>query len=480
MKLRTRLALTLAVLVVPLALTVALYVARARERTVRETVSEALWQRVDDEARRRCEADPARWPRGPRIRGPRRRGRGRGAGPLAARPHVSSRRGAGPFPFDRNLESAHPDAPVLSPDVRAELREALASEPSHRVAPVGGRGPFLAVRMPWEEGPCAVLLVRPPHEPEGTFRRALVPTLFVSLGSILLAVFVAGPMVRRIRRLIGAIREGRPVPEALLRGADELTELSRAFEDRRRTLEERLARIEAQEEALRRFVANTAHDVMTPVTVLQGHLAAIEEASRAGEGVDPGRLREAMEEAHYVSSLLRNLNLAAKLEAGASFEKHPVDLNALVERIVARYRPYARQREVAVDFAVPEPSLRADGDVTLLEQALGNLVQNAIRYNDRGGHVAVLLEGDASAGGFRLVVLDDGPGVDEADLARITERGYRGARARMRRPGGLGLGLALVRDVAERHGFDLAFESPEEGGLRVVLRGKAASGGVLA
>ncbi|WP_245913706.1 ATP-binding protein [Nannocystis exedens] len=80
--------------------------------------------------------------------------------------------------------------------------------------------------------------------------------------------------------------------------------------------------------------------------------------------------------------------------------------------------------QVELDGAVPESPLRVDADVTLLEQAVGNVVYNAIRHNRAGGHVAVLLEGLAGDR-FRLRVVDDGPGVPADELARLVERGFR-------------------------------------------------------
>jgi hypothetical protein len=111
------------------------------------------------------------------------------------------------------------------------------------------------------------------------------------------------------------------------------------------------------------------------------------------------------------------------------------------------------------------------GDVTLLEQAVSNLVYNAVRYNRAGGHVAVTL--DLTAGGFELRVIDDGPGLSDDDLGRLVERGFRGDAARGRSTGGHGLGLHITHTVARLHGFALAFDNRAEGGLEVTLMGPA-------
>jgi len=119
--------------------------------------------------------------------------------------------------------------------------------------------------------------------------------------------------------------------------------------------------------------------------------------------------------------------------------------------------------------AVPEP-LAVPSDHTLLEQAISNLVDNAVRYNTTGGHVAVVL--DVAGDAFTISVTDDGPGVSEEDLARLTTRWFRGSDARTRRPDGTGLGLAIAREAALCLGLTLTFTRPVAGGLRAELRGR--------
>jgi signal transduction histidine kinase len=209
---------------------------------------------------------------------------------------------------------------------------------------------------------------------------------------------------------------------------------------------------------------------MIPMTVLQGHLAALRDGSGAP---DPEHLRGAMEEVQYITSLIQNLGASAKLETGErTIERGDVPLNALVERVVARHAPLARQKGLELDFAVPEEELVVQGDITLLEQAVGNLVQNAVRYVPTGGHVALLLDGE-TRGAWSLRVIDDGPGVDEELIDRLQQRSFRGDEARARYPEGQGLGLHIAMEVARRHGFELELRRSEHGGLEAILRGGA-------
>jgi signal transduction histidine kinase len=176
-------------------------------------------------------------------------------------------------------------------------------------------------------------------------------------------------------------------------------------------------------------------------------------------------VRAAVQEAHYMGSLLRNLGAATTLDGQAGHVvPSPVDLSALVERVVARHRPIARASGVDLNAAVPDPPLVCPSDPTLLDQAVSNLVDNAVRYNHDGGHVAVLL--DHTDRGFALSVIDDGPGVNDEELAQLTKRWFRGSEARTRRPDGKGLGLAIVSESVGRLGLGLQFSRPDDGGLR--------------
>jgi signal transduction histidine kinase len=220
---------------------------------------------------------------------------------------------------------------------------------------------------------------------------------------------------------------------------------------------------------LRNFVENTTHDVMLPLSVLQGEISALER-------IDPVRARPMIEEAHYLGSLIHNLASAAKLEAGEpGLIRHRVNLNQLVQRSVARQAMIARSRGIELEHAVPEAPLFVEADGTLLEQALSNVIQNAVRYNQTGGHVAVLLEEDQAQ--FVLRVVDDGPGVSPEELARLGERSFRSDQARQRHPSGMGLGLSIAKEVAERHGMTLSWQRSEHGGLEVSFRGSVSSTG---
>ena len=509
MSLRRRLSLTVLAITVPVVLAVWLVYRDFQRTALAQRLREYAVVRMENGGRARCEDDPMffrdveppeRRPGPPPGPGGRRGGPG-GPPPHDApdRPEGGRRDGPPHGPREREPFGGPGGLPPRSPETRTELwayDDAFLS--ANRSAPslpesmvrqlkggedvavepltVGERSGHVAlVRMPWTGSKCAFVLVRrlSLHPPE-LEKTLLAAAGLASLVVLVAMLFAAGPLVRRIRRLTADVRSAaaeRYRAGVVVQGQDEIAALAQAFNDAGATLRDHVETIEQRERTLRDFVANTTHDVMLPLTVLQGHLAALREQP----GVAQDLVVAAMEESHYMASLVHNLSAAARLEAGAPEpERHPILLNELVERVAGRHQPIARPRGITVEFAVPEAPLRMLGDLTLVEQAVSNVVHNAVRYNKAGGHVAIVLE-ERAGRRFGLRVLDDGPGVPEDQLARLTERSFRTEQARTRAPDGMGLGLHIARVVADRHGFAMVLRRSEFGGLEVEFEGPLAA-----
>ncbi|MBJ6764722.1 HAMP domain-containing protein [Myxococcaceae bacterium JPH2] len=379
------------------------------------------------------------------------------------------------YAYDSSLHSRNPDAPALT---GAEL--SATGSTANRPVPWGtDTVQRVAVRMPWSTGPCAVVLAQRVPPPQGRdFLPPTGPALLTVLVTVLALLVSLGPVVRRLRRLTASARalsssgyEG----EVDVRGGDEVSELARAFDEAAREIRSHLAQRDRRERALRGFLENTTHDVNIPLTVLQGHLAALREDAARGAPVDRERVASAVDEVHYLGSLVQNLATAARLEAGEpSLHRAPVDLNEVVRRCVARHRPVAAQGGLSLEGATPEAATWVDADVTLVEQAVSNLVSNSLRHNRPGGHAAVVL--DTTEGGFLLRVLDDGPGIPDEELPRLSERYFRGNEARTRAPGGRGIGLHIASEVARAHGWRMEMARAGPGGLQVELAGPTVAG----
>ena len=384
------------------------------------------------------------------------------------------------FSYSADGQSVGPNAPTMSAQMLAGL--STGDAPTETYASDEGTGLRMAVWMSRDAGSCSILLLQM-RPRRGEQRDQLVALLLVTFSAMVAAWIAAGPVISRMRRLAEAVHRSAdtryevPVP---VEGRDEVASLADAFNTAGARVRQHLVELQAREDGLRQFVANTAHDVGLPLTVLQGHLAELDamptsvrpEASALQvQGDARAAVRAAMQEAHYLGSLIRNLNAATRLDAVSTpLDTHMVDLNALVERVVSRHSVVARSREVELNHAVPEQPISTQAEVTLLEQAVGNLVDNAIRHNRAGGHVAIVLDRmDGNDRGFSITVTDDGPGVRDEDLARLTERWFRADDARTRRPDGQGLGLAIAAESIKRLGFTLTFERPADGGLSATI-----------
>ncbi|WP_233151850.1 cell wall metabolism sensor histidine kinase WalK, partial [Pelomonas sp. KK5] len=209
------------------------------------------------------------------------------------------------------------------------------------------------------------------------------------------------------------------------------------------------------------FVADAAHELRSPLTALKLQLQALQRApdeatrtlvqNRLGAGIDRAT--------HVVEQLL----LLARQEAAAEAPK-PVDLQALVQQVLAEQAATAQVREVDLGL-VQADALTLPGHAEGLRVLVRNLVDNAIKYTPAGGKVDVALRGAS------LVVEDSGPGIPEAERARVFDRFYRSDAAASTNVTGSGLGLAIVKSIADRHGAALALDRSEAlGGLRVTLR----------
>jgi len=456
MTLRTRLMATTLAVAVPLAAGLFLFAERTRIADMQASIDRALETGS-------C-GPGSEGPSGPGSEGPRSRvpPRGPQRAPLEVHPYTDG------------FVSARPDG--RGPEFPSELRAQLATtdRASSAWTTPEGRGRQTAVRLSAGSAPCQILLARMRPRP-GELRERMVGLGAVVFVVMLAVTIAAGPTLARIRRLADAVRASTSRAQntdITMSGNDEVTALASAFNQARRQVRTHLDEVEARERTLREFVANTTHDVAVPLTVLQTHLSALEQT--AVDGDVSVRVRDAMREAHYMGSLLRNLSAASRLDGGVPIDARPLDLAALVERVVARHQPLARASGVDLNMAIPSVPIVVHADATLAEQAVGNLVDNAIRYNHRGGHVAVVLDHSPPSdpvSGFVLRVSDDGVGVEAAELPQVATRRFRGGAARSRRPDGQGLGLAIVSEAATAFGWQLLLKANTPTGLLAELRG---------
>ncbi|HET9690555.1 MAG TPA: ATP-binding protein [Acidimicrobiales bacterium] len=230
-------------------------------------------------------------------------------------------------------------------------------------------------------------------------------------------------------------------------------------------------------DAIRRdFVANVSHELKTPVGALS-LLAETLDGEDDPETVTrlSGRLTA---EAERLARLIDDLLDLSRIEAHEAPVVDDVTVQSVIAEAVGAARPLADAAGIELGIEEPAAGLYVEGDRWELVSALRNLVDNAVKYTERGGRVVVSARRWAAGDGVELSVRDTGIGIPARDRERVFERFYRVDRARSRSTGGTGLGLSIVRHVAANHGGDVRLESEEGVGSTFTLvlpRGGARS-----
>lgn len=222
-----------------------------------------------------------------------------------------------------------------------------------------------------------------------------------------------------------------------------------------------IEKLDGAQEAQRRFIANAAHQMRTPLAALQV------QTQRALREHDPLKHGEALAEVFNAVTRLRRvvqqlLTLTRSENAAESMLRmHRHDLASLAREEIERWTDAAIERDIDLGYEGPEGSVMVSGEAHLLRELIGNLLDNAIRYNRRGGIVTLSI----SEAPLRLCVDDDGPGIPEGERELVLERFYRLSDSEY---GGCGLGLSIAKEIAARHGARLKISAnPAGAGTRV-------------
>ncbi len=279
--------------------------------------------------------------------------------------------------------------------------------------------------------------------------------------SMVLAVWLGRSLIRPLRELTYAVEGmaegdlGQSVPET---GSLELQVLARGFNEMSDRVRDSFEAMTAERDRLKVFIADMSHELRTPLTAL----STFNQLMLEGAGDDPATRREFLvnssKQIERLRSLTENLLQLSKLDSGLlEMRLEPSDLADTVEESVTRLEPAARAKglELVADF--PEGRLTVDHDPSFLQQAVDNLVGNAVKYTPSGGRVEVSLA--AEDGEAVLKVRDNGPGIDPDDVPNLFQRFYRG-RNQTREENGSGLGLAIVAAVVAGHHGSIEVTDP--------------------
>ncbi len=210
-----------------------------------------------------------------------------------------------------------------------------------------------------------------------------------------------------------------------------------------------------QADRMRRdFVANVSHELRTPLTAIQGYVEALLDEDPPEPAEADRFLGIIARHAHRMERLVRDLLRLARLEAGQEpVERVPCRCADIFAAVVTDLEATIEDRRQRVTTRVDPGAAALVTDPAKLQDALRNLVENAVAYTPEGTTIELVAERHGDA--VTISVLDEGPGIPEADLARIFERFYRVDKARSRESGGTGLGLSIVKHLVERMGGEV-------------------------
>jgi heavy metal sensor kinase len=299
------------------------------------------------------------------------------------------------------------------------------------------------------------------------------------LGELLAILWLAGPLALAVA-LLGGYFMARRALEPVDRMTVEAGAITAAHLDRRLqvgkhgdeldrlavTLNGMIARLERSFEETRRFIADAAHELRTPLAVI--HNAAEVALSSPREADEYRRfLEDILEEEERLKRLAEQLLYLCREDAGLTpVSRQPVRLDAIVCQAVEPMGELASAHGIALSAGELSPC-QVLGDADGLRRLLFNLLDNAIKYTPRGGSIEVRCNCNGESA--TLTVSDSGIGIPPEHIPRVFERFYRVDPARSRDGGGIGLGLAICRVVVETHGGAIRLESTEDQGTRVVV-----------
>ncbi len=227
----------------------------------------------------------------------------------------------------------------------------------------------------------------------------------------------------------------------------------------------------------RDFVANVSHELRTPLTALLGFIETLRGPARNDPAATERFLGIMQTEASRMERLVKDLLSLSRVESEERMRPTDrVDVTRCLQAVVHALENAARDSDVRLALTVPDRPVHVPGDADQLQQVFTNLVENAIKYGGRGKTVWITARTEDSEPALRgpaviVTVRDEGPGIEDVHIPRLTERFYRVDTHRSREMGGTGLGLAIVKHIVNRHRGRLRIESALGRGteFRVVL-----------
>jgi two-component system sensor histidine kinase BaeS len=348
--------------------------------------------------------------------------------------------GAFPPPMITDITDIGPRVSLFTPDGRkvigrARSMQGMVPHPVRYQGEIVGVLTLTPVTTPGDRRDAAFAQ----QQRQDLYLIACVVIAFAAVSAWLVARRLLDPihvLATSARRLAAGEYEVR----VKINGQDELTRLGEDFN--------RLAEaLQANESARRRWIADISHELRTPIAVLRGEIEALQDGVRSANDNTIDSLHG---EAVQLGKLVEDLYQLAIADQGAlTYHKEPTDLSELLARVLGSAAPRFEEAGLALELRGTETPIMVLADPDRLVQLVTNLIQNCLRYTDRGGRVVVAWT--QTAGSAQIEMQDSAPAVPTDALPRLFERLYRVDSSRNRARGGAGLGLAIVKAIVDAH-----------------------------
>jgi signal transduction histidine kinase len=244
-----------------------------------------------------------------------------------------------------------------------------------------------------------------------------------------------------------------------MKGPQDLRSLSESFN-------EMASALERSDRERRDMLADIAHELRTPLSVIRGRLEGIVDGIYSENG---SQVSMALEQAYLLQRLVDDLRLLTLAETRQlQFDKRKVNIGDVMERILEMFSAEAEEKNISLSFPEKDGDLSAFVDPQRFEQVVSNLIGNSLRYVPEGGRIWVTA--NETPDGVLMTVNDNGPGMPNEDLPFIFDRFWRKEKSRSRASGGTGLGLAIARQLIEAQDGIINARNLPEGGLQIEIR----------
>lgn len=366
-------------------------------------------------------------------------------------------------PLDRLMAGAD-DFPVLGDDPLHPGRQRPFS-----VAPIiimGEEGCYLYITLGTDAYDSALAMMRESYIADGILRSLPLMLLLTAIAGLILFRL----LTRRLRRMTGVVEEferGHYGERVAVAADDEVGQLAASFNAMADTIVANLDELKRNDQLRRELVANVSHDLRSPLASIQGYLETIlMKQDELGPAQRTEYLEIALRNANRLSALVAELFELSKFDA-QEVEPHvePFSVAELIQDVVAQFQQRAESCGVRLTATLPAGLPPVHADIGLIERAITNLVDNALRHTSSEGEVEVAPT--LEDGRVVVRVSDTGSGIAPEDLPRIFDRFYRDDAARTWTPAaGAGLGLSITKKILDLHGSEMFVESePDKGSV---------------